>query len=292
VLVVDDDELLRDALTDALELCGYDVRTVSDGRSALAAFGDGFDLVVLDIDLPGMDGVEVCRELKRRAPLVPVIFLTGQTETGSKVRALEIGDEHCTKPIDVDELDARIRLLLRMRDRERKLVEAARVDPLTHLGNRRAFEDALERAWSRRRRTGGALALLAGDLDHFKRTNDRFGHPVGDEVLRRVGAAIARTVRKDDEAFRVGGEEFTVVAPHTSPLGGLVLAERVRRAVELVVIEVAGTRVLATLSLGVAAFPADGIDSAEALVAAADRALYDAKEGGRNRVSGYARSST
>ena len=289
VLVIDDDEMLRAALAEALEVWGYGVTSACDGPSGLAAFERApADVVVLDLGLPGADGVEVCRALKRRDLLLPVIFLSGCRELSEKLRALEAGDEFCAKPIDVDELDARIRVLLRMRDRERELALAARVDMLTRLGNRRAFEDALERAWARHARARRPFSVLVGDLDRFKEINDRFGHPMGDEVLRRVGGAIARTIRKEDEAFRIGGEELAVLAPDTTPPGDLALAERIRRAVQATAIHAVNepgppVRVAVTLSLGVARFPSPGIERPADLYAAADRALYEAKNTGRNR---------
>jgi diguanylate cyclase (GGDEF)-like protein len=156
-------------------------------------------------------------------------------------------------------------------------------DALTGLSNRRAFDEALERAIAREDRQQGRFALLLMDIDHFKKLNDTYGHPAGDAALKNTAATLGQLLRKGDQAARYGGEEFAVILPGTDAAGAAQLAERVRQGVENARLVVAGARLEVTVSLGVALWPTDGRD-ADALVEAADRGLYAAKQGGRNRV--------
>ncbi|MEZ0230202.1 MAG: diguanylate cyclase, partial [Planctomycetota bacterium] len=242
VLYIDDDADARRLLSKALSLRGYEVRAAADGPTGLAELKrEPADVVLLDLRLPGMDGIEVCRQVKALAgeTFLPVIFLTAQTDVTEKVKALEGGgDDFCVKPVFLDELDARVRVLLRLRSRERRLMNEtqkfrriALVDPLTELGNRRAFEAELERAWARVERNARPLALLIADIDRFKAFNDRYGHRTGDEVLKAVAKALGNAVRKGDSAYRLGGEEFVVLAPEATREGAVIIAERIRRAV-------------------------------------------------------------
>jgi len=300
VLYIDDDADARRLLSKALSLRGYEVRSAADGPSGLAELKkEPADVILLDLRLPGMDGIEVCRQIKALAgeTFLPVIFLTAQTDVAEKVKALEGGgDDFCVKPVFLDELDARIRVLLRLRSRERRLMSEtqkfrriALIDPLTELANRRAFESELERSWARVERSQRPLALIIADIDRFKAFNDRYGHRTGDEVLRAVGRAISGAVRKGDSAFRLGGEEFVVLAPEATREGAVIIAERVRRAVASEKVapppDSSSTRPLSvTVSLGLAVVPDPAIPTRAALIEAADRALYDAKAAGRDRV--------
>jgi diguanylate cyclase (GGDEF)-like protein len=162
-------------------------------------------------------------------------------------------------------------------------IEAAIHDALTGLHNRRAFNENLERSVARQDRQGGTFALLLLDIDHFKKLNDTFGHPAGDAALRNTAQLLERHLRKSDLAARYGGEEFAVILASTDRAGGAHLAEKVRSTVEGGQLVFDGARLSVTVSVGVAVWPDDGRDAA-ALVAAADRALYAAKQSGRNRV--------
>jgi two-component system cell cycle response regulator len=290
----------RVALSHALEARGFHVRAAADSAAARAAFLDGsFDAAL--IDLGSIDAsIALCRELKELASssFVPTILLTESPDPAPRVRALRMGvDDACPKSIDIDELDARLSVLLRTRQREEqlrsetgKLRAIAFADPLTGLGNRRAFESELERAWARATRSGGSLGLFLLDIDHFKRFNDQYGHRTGDAVLRAVGRAVAREIRAGDQVFRFGGEEFAVLAPDAARDGVAALGDRVRRAI-------AGQEVLpppgaswqgplsVTASVGVALVPDAAIPTKGALIECADRALYRAKAEGRDRVS-------
>jgi diguanylate cyclase (GGDEF)-like protein len=169
---------------------------------------------------------------------------------------------------------------IQMKDRIRDM---AMRDGLTGLYNRRAFDEQLRHALGREDRQKGRLSLVLLDIDHFKKLNDTFGHPAGDAVLRHTAHVVEHHLRRADEAARFGGEEFALILPHTEEVGAVRLAERVQGAVEKAQLVFEGARLSVTVSLGVAVWPSDGQDE-EALIAAADRALYAAKQAGRNRV--------
>ncbi len=164
-----------------------------------------------------------------------------------------------------------------------RLSDQACVDPLTGLRNRRAYDEVMAMEIARADRSGQSFALVLGDIDHFKQVNDQFGHPVGDDVLRRVAALLRHSDRKMDVAARLGGEEFVLVLPNTNAFGAYVVAERTRRNLRAAFL---GEPMAVTMSFGVACYPADGHD-AETLFAAADVALLRAKRGGRDRSEPY-----
>ena len=170
------------------------------------------------------------------------------------------------------------------------LTDAARRDPLTDLFNRRGFEEIFDIELERARRTGAPLSVIVGDLDRFKRINDEFGHPAGDDALRRIGRAIRAVKRRFDSAARVGGEEFALLAPDCDEHGAYMLSERIRSDVERNFAN--GPATALTVSFGIATYPLHG-QSAEALLRAADQALYQAKEAGRNclRIADHARAA-
>ncbi len=175
-------------------------------------------------------------------------------------------------------------LTARLRDREERLREVARTDPLTGVANRRRFLEALTLEFERAQRYGGELSCVMLDLDHFKSINDRHGHAVGDRVLVAAAGAFRESLRTADVIARWGGEEFVLLLPQTSVAGALAVAERCRRTLEEVAIAVDGHAVRVTVSVGLAAFPGERIESWDALLRSADEALYQAKNLGRNRV--------
>lgn len=270
----------------ALVAHGFDLRQAFTGRLGIDSFlVEGADAIVIDADLP--DSAGICRGLKTLAgeAFLPVVFLTDSAEAKEIARLLDRGDDVLRAPPSSDELAARLRARLRIRERERHLENDTRrlrtlalMDPLTELGNRRAFDHDLQQEWARAARYGRPLALLMLDIDRFKDFNDRFGHRAGDAVLRGVAATIERVVRGGDRAFRWGGEEFAVLLPDTTRAAAALVAERVREAIE---VEGVG-RFRVTVSIGAAASTA--ATRCDDLVELADRALRAAKAHGRNRV--------
>ncbi len=296
VLVVDDDPLSRRILEQVLVSAGYAVDSAADGQEALARVrAHRPDVVVTDWQMPLMDGLTLCRILKGtdETRFTHVVMLSARGETEAKVTGLETGaDDYLVKPIEPLELQARVkvglrlqRALLELAAKNEILEKLALTDPLTDLANRRAFQEALEAEVSRVGRHGRPASLLFLDLDHFKRVNDDHGHAVGDEVLAGFAQVLKRGCRRGDLAARIGGEEFAVLLPTTGRLPAALVAERIRRATQA---HPLGRTVQAavTVSVGVSSTedPPGPVGAAELLVRA-DEALYRAKAEGRNRVA-------
>jgi two-component system, cell cycle response regulator len=293
VLVVEDDPFYRKSLQEPLLESGYAVEGCADGQEALVrARVFRPDVVVTDWEMPKMDGITLCRILKSIEELrfTHVIILSSRGETSAKVTGLDTGaDDYLVKPVDPNELLARVRAGLRLQQalaelaaRNELLAKLALTDPLTGLPNRRAFEESLSREVALAIRHVRPLSLLLLDLDHFKRVNDTFGHPAGDEVLASLGLLLGRQGRRGDVVARIGGEEFAVVLPETGKEQAAATAERIRIAVSSSPLG-ARAKVPVTVSIGVASLPQPCGDL-ETLVSTADAALYAAKSAGRDRV--------
>jgi len=285
--------LLIDDSADALAVAktrlaheGHEILCAGGGREGLEAVGrENPDLVLLDVDMPDMTGFEVCRRLKEDEATcsTPVIFLSGSGGTDDKVKGLDLGAvDFVTKPFDAFELRARVRAALRTKHLQDLLRDYALIDALTELPNRRALDERLQQEWARLLRHGGRLALIMADLDRFKRINDKFGHPAGDEALRQVAHLLARGCRESDTPVRYGGEEFVVVAPETTADAAAELADRLRMSICSRPFQVHGRTLDVTASFGVAGH--EGLQGPEEMVQAADDALYRAKSAGRNCV--------
>lgn len=298
-LIIDDSPLVRETLRRVLlreELCD-EVLEAADGAEALelleGAVAERLELVLCDLVMPGVDGFGFLEEYAARPRLegIPVIVLTGRDELNAKVAALESGAaDYLTKPFEDAELVARVRVhqkTKRLRDEleeaNARLRELALRDPLTDLFNRRHWRHVLELELERCRRHGRPLAVAVADVDHFKRVNDRYGHGVGDRVLVAVARAFETEVRAQDSVARLGGEELGVLLPETGLEEAEAVAERLREAVAALSFDGLPELSVRT-SLGVAAVAEVGGRSAGALTAAADRALYAAKDAGRDRV--------
>ena len=297
ILIIDDSESATQAACRALASCGDAYRTVTakdglDGFKVLIT--SPVDLVLCDLMMKGMDGFKFLG-LKRARPAlgdIPVIMLTGAGAVTEKVKALDGGAaDYLTKPFDDAELIARVRVHLKLRalqqelrEKNEKLEELSNTDELTRLANRRHFMQVAEIELLRAKRYEHSLSCILIDLDHFKRVNDTYGHLAGDEVLRTVSSAIRSNVRQQDVAARYGGEELIIVLPETDVVGAEVVAERYRARIESLDIVYDGLQIAVTGSFGVATFPDCDVDRVAALIGAADSALYQAKEQGRNRV--------
>jgi diguanylate cyclase (GGDEF)-like protein len=243
------------------------------------------ELILLDVEMPGVDGFETCRRLKAD-PItanVPIIFLTARTNTQDKVHGLNLGAvDYVTKPFKLSELLSRVRAALRTSHLIRLLEEKAMIDSLTGLGNRAMFDERFAAEVGLRVRSRDPLSCIVLDVDHFKNVNDRFGHPYGDYVLKKIAEALIDICRVEDVACRYGGEEFIVLAPQTSAEHAALLAERMRVAISKIPFSRQGESFVVTCSFGVA--EAAGIYD-RLMLERADQALYQSKEAGRNRVS-------
>jgi two-component system cell cycle response regulator len=282
VLVADDSATVRAVVRLELEAAGYRVLEAEDGHVAVAAAQDNpVDVVLLDVQMPGLDGHQALQQLKSdpRTRDIPVVFLSAASGGDDIVTALREGaHDYLRKSPEPAELLARVAAAYRvkqlqdqLRERAEELDSISRTDHLTGLHNRRHADEHLRGALAAAARHGFALTVLLVDVDHFKRVNDSRGHSGGDEVLFEVAQVLSRGVRTEDLVARWGGEEFLVVALHTDADAAAVLAERLRRTVE----ESCGV----TISIGGATSSGGSASSLDV----ADRNLYAAKDAGRNR---------
>ncbi len=300
VLVVDDEENVRETVRAVMEGMGAQVFCAASLTEARTLLDPALDVVLLDLMLGDGSGLDLLREIRADARLssVSVVILTALDEEQDRIRGLEAGaDDYLTKPTAPLELQARVRRqVVNKRFREGLLAQVAEAnsqastDGLTQLYNRRHLDDALSKLITSSIRQGQDLCVLMADVDHFKAVNDRHGHATGDDVLRAVARALRSKLRGMDWIARYGGEEFAVILPMTELETGACVAERVREGIANLQILVDGiTGALGvTVSIGVAALRRERLDAAE-LLARADKALYAAKHGGRNRVCVYGR---
>ncbi|MDW8403865.1 diguanylate cyclase [Chloroflexus sp.] len=303
ILVVDDTPANLLLLTQLLNGQAYDVRPVSHGAMALAAARTiRPDLILLDIRMPDKDGYAVCQELKSdpETSQIPIIFVSALDDIDGKVRAFECGGvDYITKPFQPAEVLARVRTHLALaqartalemanRELQRALAreaELARIDWLTGVYNRSHFYEIATHEFAVSTRYDQSLAICMFDVDYFKQINDRYGHLVGDQVLRAIAQTAARQIRAADCIGRFGGEEFILLLPNTDVTAGVMLAERLRTAITELRVPTEKGEITTTISLGVAGRqPAD--TSIERLIDRADQALYAAKRQGRNCVVG------
>lgn len=285
IMVVDDTDEARILMRKRLKAAGYEVAEFAAAAPALAAMAETRpDLILMDVNMPEMGGMEACRLLTDAHPGVPVIFLTAQGDADIKVQGLDAGGrDYVVKGTPAAELLARIKSALRekaARNEAEKRAETFKVmaitDALTGLANRRYFELRVGEEQARAERYGLELTCLMIDIDRFKSINDTYGHGVGDMVIAEVARVIRDNTRTVDIAARYGGEEFVVILPETGLDRAVTIGERIRDTVEKMDLGEGKPRV--TTSVGVAS----GIGAD--LVENADKALYEAKRGGRNRV--------
>jgi len=299
VIVLDDDSTSLDSTCRALRFLepGWTVLGCAFPKAALEAIsGLPQCLVVLDRQMPGMDGLEFARQLRQREKrgngAFHILFFSGHSSVDAIEAALEHGDDFLAKPCDNRELRARISAGIRQLRRRRELIDdvadlsaRAGTDPLTGLANRRSSEEFALRELDRWKRRGDNLCAIMVDIDHFKSINDHFGHPAGDQALVETARILSSGVRRYDLPARWGGEEFLILCPHCTLMDALNLAERLRRSVEAASHASADTPLMRlTASFGVSC-TSPVVDNLDRLVEAADRALYLAKTEGRNLVA-------
>ncbi|MBD8525378.1 diguanylate cyclase [Pseudomarimonas arenosa] len=291
VLIVDDQPDNVVILAEALESADCRCRVATSGKRALAAVASKTpDVILLDILMPGLDGYEVCRQLKSKHETadIPVLFLSALDEPFDKLRAFEAGGaDYVTKPFHIAEVRARVQVHVRLRRLQQALAESSLTDALTGLANRRRFEEVLAGEWGRAERRNDTLSLLMIDVDHFKCFNDHYGHVAGDDCLRRVGQSLQGALsRSADFVARYGGEEFVAVLAGLDPAECATQGERLRAAVEKQAIphEASTAGPVVSISIGAATLRPNRNRSSIELVEAADAALYRAKAAGRNRV--------
>jgi len=297
ILIAEDEAISRRLLQARLTEWGYEVIACSDGiqaREALQA-EDPPPLVILDWMMPGMSGLQICRELRKQStsPYVYVLLLTSKNQKAEIMEGMEAGaDDYLTKPFEADELRAALRTGKRILDLQAKLLDAQKVlqfeathDALTGLWNRAQILGMLDRELPRAQREQKPLGVVMVDLDHFKSINDIHGHLAGDSVLRAAARKLGEAIRPYDGVARYGGEEFLVILPGCDLSAAGKVAERLRTAVSEAPINIGQGQMFVTCSLGVACTSLMAAPSPNELVRAADMALYRSKAEGRNRVS-------
>jgi diguanylate cyclase (GGDEF)-like protein len=292
ILIVDDQQMNVELLTDILK-DHYDLAIASDGERAIEICERRPpDLVLLDVQMPGMDGYETCRRLKANPATreIPVIFVTARDSMEDQVKGLDAGAvDFITKPVHAPIVRARTRTHILLKQHADRLRELALTDTLTGVANRRSFDERLRSEWRRCQRSRSPIALVMIDVDHFKLYNDTYGHQAGDQCLQQICTAMKSSLRRPGDLLaRYGGEEFACLLPET-PLGqAMRKAEELGDAVQRLAIphEKSAAANVVTISLGVAAL-VPGMDShARDLVKLADQMLYQAKHAGRNRTIG------
>lgn len=286
VLVIDDSPDVHRLLKARLRQEAVDLLHAENGPAGIKLATETSPVVILlDLDMPEMDGFEVLRALKDNPKTleVPVIILSGLQSPQEKVTAFDLGAvDYITKPFDLTELRVRVRSALRMYRLLQMLSQRAQIDGLTGLWNRAYFQTRWSEEVSRSSRHNRPLSVAMFDADHFKSINDTYGHPAGDSVLQGIGKVLQREARTSDICARYGGEEFVVIMPDTAPNDANVFCERVRTAIEAVAWPRHPERKV-TCSIGIAGAAESVLLTPEQWIELADRNLYAAKKGGRNQ---------
>jgi diguanylate cyclase (GGDEF)-like protein len=290
LLLVDDDPAVLRFITKITSSAGYLVSQAHDGREALnRILADCPDILVTDWEMPDIDGVELCREIRsRNLPFyVYILLLTAKSKPVEMVHALDVGaDDFISKPVNKAVILARLKAAARTVELQHRLRRLGDSDPLTGALNRRAFYERLATEWERSERDRHELSCVMIDVDFFKKFNDTYGHAAGDTVLQAIVVTLEHLCRANDIFARFGGEEFCLILPETEEEVAVAWAERARAAIAQTTISFSGKSLNVTASFGVAARLLTTI-CPEALLDLADQSLHVAKESGRNQVVSF-----
>jgi len=280
ILVVDDEEFVREPIVAMLERLGFKADAERSGEEALERLAEKeCTFLLTDILMPGnVDGLELIRQTKNKYPNVCAIAMTGHSKEFNYVEVVNAGaTDFVNKPFGIEELEAKIKRAIIERNTRHELNRLSITDSLTGLYNQRHFYVRLKEEMVRSKRQEYKLALILLDLDGFKQYNDSFGHLAGDKLLQKVGEVIRRSVREDvDSGYRYGGDEFAVILIGADASVAEMMSMRIRNGIE----KECGL----TASAGYAGF-SDSL-TAEELVAAADRRLYESKEQRKKGLNG------
>ncbi|MEN9567927.1 MAG: hypothetical protein RLZZ69_3123 [Cyanobacteriota bacterium] len=304
ILIVDDNHTNLAVLSQVLKSAGLKVRVAVDGESAIAQVEYALpELILLDVQMPGIDGFETCQRLKVNPVTsnIPVIFMTALADTENKIKGLSLGAvDYITKPFQEEEVLARIKVHLRLHFLTRKVMEQsaalqqanqqlmllANLDGLTAVANRRRFDEYLDQQWYLLAQKQEPITLILGDLDYFKNYNDFYGHQAGDDCLKQVASALNLAAKRtSDLVCRYGGEEFALILPHTDEQGAIKVAKSAIAEVKKLRIPHSQSLVsqYVTMSLGISCQVPRPELQPKSAIAAADAALYQAKQQGRDR---------
>lgn len=300
VLIAEDNRDLRDIVARMVKTLGHEVAVASTGKEALQQVHEHSpDIVLLDIMMPEMDGLEFCQALQKEEIIrdFHIIITSARDALEDKVKGLELGAaDYLTKPFSLAELRARLQVGERIvrhrkaiKEQQVQLEHLARADTLTGLSNRRHFDERFHEEWRRALRYNHSLSLLMCDLDYFKQVNDVYGHMYGDRVLKEVGRTLLRGSRTSDVVARYGGEEFVVLLCEASLEQAVIAAERLRTAVKALSFTHPSGSFHVTMSIGLTTAVIGEFADPAQLLAEADEALYAAKSRGRDRVEFFGR---
>jgi two-component system cell cycle response regulator len=295
IVVGDDDRITRELLSTILRANGYDVDPAGDGQDAVERVArGGVDLVLLDVMMPRMGGLEACRLIKGMTAesFLPVLLVTVKTDPASRVEGLKIGaDDYVCKPFEEGELLARVHSMLRikrlyddMQHARAKLERVSVHDELTGLYNYRYLHTRLGEEFKRSERNHEALGCCVMDVDRLRSFNEKGGRPFGDSILRGTAEAIRRSVREADIVVRYGGDEFLILLPTTHFAGSVAVAERIWREIGARSWGAQGAEQRVSISMGISLFPSRDVRTKDALLKAAEGALHRAKRDGMNRI--------
>lgn len=298
ILIVDDDSQISSLMTVILESCGYETSVASSGQEALLKIDEMRPhLVLLDINMPGLSGLETLEIVRQRDDYTSVVLVSGNSDTADVIAGLEAGaDDYICKPFNPHELAARAKTQIRIKTltdklsvANRKLQELVEIDDLTGLYNMRGMFERIDLEISRNRRFETGICAVMMDMDHFKRVNDDHDHLFGSFVLKEVGHLIRDSIRDVDFAARYGGDEFMVILTGTNFEGAMKYVERVRKSIEAYDFNNGEHRMDLTSSIGFAVLHPNETQffTAKELVQWADKALYKSKETGRNKAEGF-----
>jgi len=300
ILIIDDNPHHAELAAVKLSKEGWDVQTLDFIEASLAL--NDFDFILLDYSMPRISGIELLKKIKELEIRTPIIFLTGQGNEMIASEAIKLGAFDYvvkdTKLIYLDRLPNVIReakskhelietnrfLIQELRKANDRLQKLTLTDEMTSLYNYRFLKNQLEAEIRRAERYQKPLSICLIDVDFFKSINDQYGHPIGDEALRRVSKVLLESVRNVDFVGRYAGDEFLVIFPNTQLSDAIRLCERILKSIQLEQIQADGKCLTISLSIGVTDYHSARRNSVESLIEAADRCLYLAKEGGRNRV--------
>ena len=289
ILVIDDDASVHTAVARHLEgVVDRVLKADTPTKGLQYAIQEKPDVILLDVNMPQIDGFKVCRNLQENPTTcdIQIVFLTADNNPDNLAKALHAGaSDYISKPFNGVELKARVRVAMRTKRMIDLLRERARIDALTGLNNRAAMDDYLIAATAAFKRTQQPFSLLMVDLDHFKEINDTYGHAVGDDVIRKVGASIRAGCRPYDTACRFGGDEFGVILAQTETASPEQISKRILEKINEIRIKVEGDEIKVACSGGLASATdlPNGFEPAD-LLKVADEALYTAKSEGRNRL--------
>ena len=292
ILIIDDDPIQLMVLGHIL-FPQYDVKMAKNGEIGLKlAKAHNIDLILLDLVMQGMSGFDVLALLKEsdETKNIPVIFVTGSISNEDEAKCLALGAvDYIRKPFTEVVVSLRVKIHLQLIAQMRTIENLSLTDGLTGISNRRSFDQMIKSTWNHTRRAHESLSVLMLDIDKFKQFNDKYGHLNGDSCLKTVATTIQTSLdRKSDNVYRWGGEEFAVILPYTSIDGAILIAERIRENIAATPIELDNNEtVYITISIGAGSIAPAHEDSDSALIdfwTNLDKALYRAKENGRNRV--------